>query len=229
MTVQRHPDPVAHDAIQRAVFDGTVQIGAAGIDVIHNLGRIACQIHHHAVHGHCTGDTLGLSQTGMLAQVTVLAVHRDQHLRLDDIVHPLQVRPVCMPRHVIQAGAVINHVDPFFRELVDDADNTPFVARNGFGREQEEVALFHLYATILAARQLRRGRTPFALATGHDQHQIVARQLLRGLNADHLGKALQDTRFGGGIDHPLHGPSQQDNGPPGGVASLCQRLHTRDV
>jgi hypothetical protein len=50
-------------------------------------------------------------------------------------------------------------------EGVHDADDAALVARDRLRGEQEQVALLHLDPQILAARQLRGGRAPLALAS----------------------------------------------------------------
>ena len=49
---------------------------------------------------------------------------------------------------------IVHHIHPLFREGVDDADHAPFIARDRFRGEQEQIALFHLEPLIFAARQL---------------------------------------------------------------------------
>ena len=83
-----------------------------------------------------------LTQLGMFPQMTVFAVHWDQKLRLQDVVHLLKVRPVRMARHVVAARAVVHDVHTHFRKVVDDADHPALIPRNGLGGKEEHVALF---------------------------------------------------------------------------------------
>ena len=150
----------------------------------------------------------------MLSQVAVFSVHRDHDLRVDQPMNLLEVRAVGVAGHVVKARAVIHHIHALFAELVDDEDYTTFVAGDGLGREQEQVALFQFDPAIFAPRQLRTGGAALTLAAGDDQHQVLARQFNGFFGADNLGKIGQDTGFGRRLDHPPHGTTQQHNGTP---------------
>ena len=133
MTVERHADAVPHHTVKRADFHRAVQIGTPGFDIFGHLRGIAAEVDHHAVHRQNTGHALCIGQLHVLAQMTMLAMHRDQHLRLHDIMQRFQIRAVCVTGDVVETGGIINHIHTHLRELVDDADHAAFIARDGFG------------------------------------------------------------------------------------------------
>ena len=68
-----------------------------------------------------------------------------------------------MTRHVIFAPVIIDHVHAQFGQLVHDADHTTLISGDRLGAEQKCVAFLQAQPQIFALRQVRRGRTPFAL------------------------------------------------------------------
>ena len=160
MAVQRHPDPVADHAVHRADHHLAVDVGPPRVDVFRDPRRVPGEVHHHPVGGQHALQPQRLAELGVLAQVPVLAVHRDQDLRLDQPVHLLQVGAVRVARDVVGAALVVDDVDALLGQHVHDPDHPPLVAGDRLGGEQEGVALLQLDAEVLALRQLGRGRAP---------------------------------------------------------------------
>ena len=160
----------------------------------------------------------------MFAQVTVFTVHRNNDLRLDQIMHRLKIGAVCVTGYVIQVRTVINHINAQFGQLVHDADNALFVARNRFRREQEKVAFLQFDPEVFAPCQLGRGRAAFALGPCHDQHQVFTRNVIGVFNRNNRGEVFQDTRFNSCFDHAAHRAAHQNDGTARFDASLGQRF-----
>ena len=94
VAVQRHADTVAHDAIHRANLGRAVKVGPSAVDIFNDLGLVARQVDHHAVNGQNTLHPLGVCDFGVLAQMAVLTMHRDQNLRLDHVMQRFQIGTV---------------------------------------------------------------------------------------------------------------------------------------
>ena len=108
MAVQRHADTVAHHPVHGADEDRAVEVGASRLDVLGHLGGVAGEVHHGAVRDHHAAPPLGLGHLEVLAQVAVLAVHGDHELRVDEVVHALDVGAVGVARDVVGAVAVLD-------------------------------------------------------------------------------------------------------------------------
>ncbi len=113
--------------------------------------------------------------------------------------------------------------------MVHDPDDRAFVAGNRLGREQEQVALFHLKPEVLAAAScaLAARRSPWLPVTSSIRFSrgIAARVL----GADHMSEN-RSARRSRPPPRPCaasRGPAARPTGPPAG--RLRQRLQPRDV
>ena len=66
----------------------------------------------------------------MLPQMAVLAMHRNNHLRVHQLMCLGNVRAIGMTRDMIKAVVVIDDINTHFGKLVHDRDHATLVARN---------------------------------------------------------------------------------------------------
>ncbi len=131
MAVQSHADPVAHDTVHRADLHRAIKIGPPRLDILGHLGPLAGQVDHHAVNRNETGPAHLFRQPRVFAQVAVFAVHRDDNLRIHELVQLHKIGPVGMARDVIAPAFVVVDLDAQFGKLVHDADDAALVAGDG--------------------------------------------------------------------------------------------------
>ena len=120
------------------------------------------------------------AELGMFAQVAVFAMHRDQHDRASGSRAQSPDRGGWHgPRRGRARSLSSTTSTPISENAFTIRSTSRSLPGNGLGGEQEQIPLLHLHPQILAARQLRRRGAPFALAAGHDQHQVAARHFQR--------------------------------------------------
>ena len=141
MPVQRHADAVAHDPVQRADLHRPVKIGAPGLDVFHDLGRVARQVQHRAVHGqHARPRCPRLASLACSRRWRCSPCIGTTICGCTGRAAP-QVGAVGMARDVVSPIAVVDHVHPLFGNGVDDPDDAALVAGMVLDENRNSVAL----------------------------------------------------------------------------------------
>ena len=156
-------------------------------------------------------------------------MHRDDHPGLGQIVHRLDIRAICVTRDVVEARCVINDVNALFGKRIHDADHAGLVAGDCLGRKEERIPLCHGQPKVLPAAQLCRSRTTLALASGDDQHQVIARDVARVFGLNGFWKIGQHARGHARLDHPPHSTPQKTDRAPCPLARFGECLETGDV
>ena len=105
LAAQRHADPVAHHAVHRADQHGAVEIDPAGLDLLDDRG--ASPVRSSIVPFGATAAAMPRSarERGVGGEVAVLAVHRHQHPRPQQLLQRHQVGAVGVARDVVEAVA----------------------------------------------------------------------------------------------------------------------------
>src|SRR5690606_31200136 len=132
-----------------------------------------------------------------------LAVNRNQDLRSDPFIHPLQFVPSGMPGDVYQCISVFNDLDTLLDELVLDLKDSLLVSWDHARRVDYRVAgrqceIFHLVTGKFGECSAR-----LTLTARAKDHQIFTRYVGVILFFTKSGKAFKVTQLCRDIDHAL--------------------------
>ena len=194
---QHHSAHVAH--AQAVDQHGAVGHHAGHVQlVLIQLDHVADLRDHHVVLRHA--QLLG--QLGVVVQVAVLAVHRNEELRAQQRVNQLQFLLAGVSGDVHLGQGFVDHVAADAEQLVDDAGDGLFVARDRGCGQDDHVALPQLHLAVLGEGHAGKAAHGLALAAGgHDGDLVIgiAVQLVHGDQA-----ALRDLQIAQLHGHPRH-------------------------
>ena len=212
MAVQRHADAVAHHPVHRADQRRAVQIEPARSRCIRpprarrRSGRASCR--WAPPRRQCPAL---VRDADMFAQMAMLAVHRDQHVGRSSSVDMSPDRGGWHgPRHGNARRCRRSHRTPISEKAFMIRSTSRSLPGMVLDENRKVSPSFISQPQILAARQLRRGGAPFALAAGDEQHQVAARHLQRLFGRDGRAESPVSTPASSRRrQHPLHRPAQQ--------------------
>ena len=90
-------------------------------------------------------------------ELPVLAVHRDEVLRLNRLQHRAELRLVSVAGDVDLVDLRVVDLSAVLVEVVDDLVHEPLVARDGRGRDEHTVALADVDERVALARKPGQG------------------------------------------------------------------------
>ena len=167
---------------------------------------------------------------GVVHQVAVLAVHRDEALGLGHLHEGLQLAGLGVAADVHRLGARVDHFGAPPVQLVDDPSDRPFVARDGVGADDHHVAFADPQPLVVAGGHEREGRHGLALRTGGDDAHLAGRHGVDVLDVD-LG-ALRDVdhaQAGAELDVLAHGATERGHLAAVGHGGVDDLLHPVQV
>ncbi len=116
--------------------------------------RVRRQVHHTAVFQHqdaILGDALRERQVGVVPELAVLPVHRDEEVRTHQPQHLAQLAPVGVAGHVDMLVLGIEDAPrPVPIQVVDRVVDEALVAGDGSGRDHHPVAVADVHDRVAA-------------------------------------------------------------------------------
>ena len=166
----------------------------------------------------------------MALELLILAVHREEELRLGEREHDLQLLLAGVARDVHLVHPLVDHVGAQPHQVVDDAADRLFVAGNGVGADDDEVVRSDRHLAVVARRHARKRAHRLALAARRDEDDVLGAVAVDVVDVDHdaLG-GLEVAELGRdehGVDHAAAG-----DGDLAAVfrGRLADELHAVDV
>ena len=109
-----------------------------------------------------------LRELGVLAQMLLLAVNRDEILRTRQAVHDLELLLAGVTGNMYVVHALVDHLAAALEQLVDDVADGLFIAGDRVGGDDDEVALADHHLAVIGIRHARQSAHRLALAAGGD-------------------------------------------------------------
>ena len=141
----------------------------------------------------------------MVAQMTLLAVERNEELGSYERVNDLQLLLAGVAGHMERIGAVVDHIDALAKQLVDDLTDSFFVAGDRACGDDDAVAGADIDLTVGGERHAVKRAHLLALRAGGHDHLLVKGQTLDLVDVHH--GVLGDThiaQIGGDLHNILH-------------------------
>ena len=141
----------------------------------------------------------------MLLELLVLAVHRQEIFGLGQGEHQFLLLLAGVAGHMHIIHTLVDDLCAQQQQTIDDLGHALFVAGDGVGGDDDEVAGAHTHLTVAAGGHAAQCAQGFALAAGGDQHHLLRRVLVQLVHADQ--RPLRDVHIaqllghGGVVDH----------------------------
>ena len=196
-------DHVAHVAHAQAVHhDGTGGDRLAQLHLVLAEDNVGTILRDQDVAG---GDAQTGRREGVLLELLVLAVHRQEIFGLGQSEHQFLLLLAGVAGNVHVVHALVDDLRTQQQQTVHDLGHALFVAGDGVGGDDDEVAGAHTHLTVAAGGHAAQCAQGFALAAGGDQHHLLRRVLVQLVHTDQ--RPLRDVHIaqllchGGIVDH----------------------------
>ena len=194
---------VAHIAHAKAVHhDGTSGHRLAQLHLVLREDNVGAVFRNEDVAG---GNAQTCSSEGVLFQLLILAVHGQEVLGLGQGEHQLLLLLTGVTGNVHIVHALVDDLCAQQQQTVDDLGHALFVAGDGVGGDDDEVAGAYPHLTVAAGGHTAQRAERLALTAGGHQHYLLRRVLVQLVYADqgalrdvHIAQLL---RHGGVVDH----------------------------
>ena len=178
--------------------------------------------------GH-VGNAVLRHECGMGRKVCGLTMNGHANGGFGPLVHLLQLVAARVAGDVDQRFTVENDLYALIDERVLDVEDQLLVARNGAGRENHHVAGRERGVAVIVTGQLGERGAGFALRTGEDDDQLLARHRVELVFGKERGDAVEITELARHVAHPQQRAAQHHDLATCGLSSLRDGADAADI